>query len=929
MTGDPTTADASTSAPSRICPECEKQTDQRRCSECRTTTIPALLLEGGVVVGPQVGMVLADQYEMRELLGEGGMGKVFRGVQLSMDRPVAIKVISREISADLASIRRFTREARVTSRLGHPHSIRVFDFGITDEGLFYLVMELLQGYELSAVLDARGKLTLRRSLEICIQTLHALEEAHQLGIVHRDLKPTNLFLLRVAGERDFVKVMDYGIAKSSFNAELARVTQTGMIVGTPTYMSPEQARGMTIDGRSDIYAVGVMLYEMLTGMPPFDDESPVRVLLMHVTQPAPRLADLRPDLPCLEETQKLLDRLMAKDQDGRPRTAEKAALMLQRLLDQVPRTAEDTPDEDNIEGQATVEADVVVVGTTPGTGGRSPAATDPVGVPGKDDLPTPLHTARPDTAVITARPPAFRDPDVTVFDGVPHPARSRGATSMDDVITSVGPAPEAPEPEKAPSAGDDELDLPEGLPDPQELAATQLGVAVPTDPNAGARPTAPAGDDATTVAFAPVVVATDATARGASEDDSAPAAASGPPDLARRKGNKAKRASRSQQPGAGGEAPVAAGTPSKPPLPDAPETLDALADDTSVVPGRKGRRAPRAPGTAGASRNAAPPPLFAAPRGLTSPAGAERASPANAATQPGLDLNAAQDATVSMDVVVAAPRSTMVVAPLPADVGAPRAAHGPNVWLMAVLAVVALIALGALTGLLLFGDPSEDPVAAESEAQMAPEAAPESGQQPQAQRPAAAPDGPSDPGGRAGPGDPGRPAAADPQAPPVAAASTPTQEDEEAADPASAAPDTAPAPPPRVRVVSTPSGASVFDGDRLLGETPMDVTLPPDGKPLRLSLRLEGHADSLLDVDQTRGEEVAIELSRIPAPQPVAAPTAGHAARPAAAPRGPTPAPKATARPKASPAAKATPRPRPKPRPRPASKPKKRPYLME
>ena len=360
VSGDkPSVVVKGTGAAWRICPECGTRLMARRCPSCKTTSVPALLLEGGSVAEPVVGMILGDQYELLELLGEGGMGKVFRANQLSMDREIAVKIISREISSDLDSIRRFQREAKVTSRLSDPHSIRVFDFGITDEGLFYLAMELLRGRELLDEIVGLGHLSVDRSLDIAIQTLTALQEAHEQGIVHRDLKPTNVFLRGTSSEPDFVKVMDFGIAKASFAEEYQRVTQTGMIVGTPKYMSPEQARGFGADARSDIYAVGIMLHEMIVGEAPFEHESPVQVLLMHISEPLPRLAELRPGIRSVERVQAMVDRLVAKEPDDRPANVVYAVSELQALRDSL--SGSRSRKATQVEGDVTAEADVVQI----------------------------------------------------------------------------------------------------------------------------------------------------------------------------------------------------------------------------------------------------------------------------------------------------------------------------------------------------------------------------------------------------------------------------------------------------------------------------------------------------------------------------------------------------------------------------------------
>ena len=412
----------------RICPECGVRLQARRCPKCKTTSVPALLLEGGSVAEPTVGMVLSDQYELQEQLGEGGMGKVYKAMQLSMDREVAVKIISREISSDLDSIRRFQREAKVTSRLSHPHSIRVFDFGISDEGLFYLAMELLRGKELAVEILDRGALQLVRALDLSLQVLHALQEAHGLGIVHRDLKPTNIFLRDIVGEGDFVKVMDFGIAKASFAEEYQRVTQTGTIVGTPKYMAPEQARGLQADARSDIYAMGIILHEMLTGRAPFEHESPVQVLLKHTMEPLPRLAELRPDLVDVRRVQSLIDLLCAKDPAHRPSTVAEAATEIQALRDslgQSPRQ-DDEPGVDAL----TIQADVV------------PSVTPPyLALPEGDDR--------------------------------------RGGPAADEVETGPVDLPDAVSQAESPTRVDDGLELPGGFAERSGDRATFVGVAIP------------------------------------------------------------------------------------------------------------------------------------------------------------------------------------------------------------------------------------------------------------------------------------------------------------------------------------------------------------------------------------------------------------------------------------------------------------------
>jgi eukaryotic-like serine/threonine-protein kinase len=269
---------------------------------------------------PHIGRVLAGQYRVQALLGRGGMGAVYRGVQLSVDRPVAIKLISAGLPDPAQSLQRFRREAEATGRLNHPNTIRLFDFGLTEQGEVYMVMELLEGWDLAARLQ-HGPLPPAEAFHIIRQVLSALNESHARGIVHRDLKPGNVFLSQVHGDGDFVKVMDFGIAGMDHGHAAMKLTVTGAVMGTPAYMSPEQAQGKPVDARGDLYACGVVLFEMLAGRTPFEADSLVSMLLAHVTQPPKRLAECGVSFPELARTQALIDRLLAKAPAERPASA--------------------------------------------------------------------------------------------------------------------------------------------------------------------------------------------------------------------------------------------------------------------------------------------------------------------------------------------------------------------------------------------------------------------------------------------------------------------------------------------------------------------------------------------------------------------------------------------------------------------------------
>jgi serine/threonine protein kinase len=247
-----------------------------------------------------VGTVLQDTYRLTRVVASGAMGSVYEGQHLRLGQRVAVKVMLRELVASRESLARFRREAEVTSRIGHPHIVHVFDFGEAPGGEPYLVMEFLEGEALDRRIERLGRLPLEMVRHIVRQTAAALEAAHAQGVVHRDLKPANVILLQQPGATDFVKVVDFGISK--VKAATTRITRTSMLIGTPEYMSPEQAGGHSdeVDHWSDQWALAAMTYQMLSGQPPFGAED-VRALLFQVVinDPPPlssRVTDLAPGI---------------------------------------------------------------------------------------------------------------------------------------------------------------------------------------------------------------------------------------------------------------------------------------------------------------------------------------------------------------------------------------------------------------------------------------------------------------------------------------------------------------------------------------------------------------------------------------------------------------------------------------------------------
>jgi serine/threonine protein kinase len=271
-----------------------------------------------------VGETLDGRYFVENKIGEGGMGVVFSARHAVIERPLAIKVLKREVMRDTATIRRFIQEARAASRIGHPNIVDVTDFGTTPDGLTFSVMEYISGRTLGAALRDEAPFPTQRALRIAAQIARALGAAHDKGIVHRDLKPENVFLLDRDGRPDFVKIVDFGIAKVTplpGAANEPRLTRAGSVFGTPEYMAPEQAAGRSdTDGRVDIYALGVILYEMLCGKVPHRGDSMVRTLAMQMLDPAEPPSKVRPDLGIAPELEAVVMTALAKKREQRYQT---------------------------------------------------------------------------------------------------------------------------------------------------------------------------------------------------------------------------------------------------------------------------------------------------------------------------------------------------------------------------------------------------------------------------------------------------------------------------------------------------------------------------------------------------------------------------------------------------------------------------------
>jgi eukaryotic-like serine/threonine-protein kinase len=278
--------------------------------------------------GPEslLGRTISSRYRIEKVIGEGGMGVVYSAEHLHMRKRMAIKILHPEMSRLPEVVARFEREAMAAAHIDHPNVAAATDFGKLEDGSFFLVLEYIEGKSLRDLI-ARGRLPLARALHVMEQIAGALGRANTIGIVHRDLKPENVMLITRDGDPDFVKVLDFGIAKVPVGelsaAEASRapaqpvLTQLGMVYGTPEYMAPEQALGQPVDSRADLYALGVITYEMLTGLRPFDHESKVTLLGMQVTAPIPPMVQLAPDANVPAEIEAIVDRLLAKEASAR------------------------------------------------------------------------------------------------------------------------------------------------------------------------------------------------------------------------------------------------------------------------------------------------------------------------------------------------------------------------------------------------------------------------------------------------------------------------------------------------------------------------------------------------------------------------------------------------------------------------------------
>lgn len=336
-----------------------------------------------------MGVVIDGRYRIDGRLAAGGMGEVFRATHVELGRPLALKMMKPELSGDSSFVDRFRREAMTASRLGHPHIVDIIDSGRTADGQFYFVMEFLEGESLADVI-ARGPVDPRLALTLVSQMAEALDSAHKAGVIHRDLKPDNVIVLQRGG-RPFVKLVDFGLAKAVSPSADQKQTTVGIIMGTPQYMAPEQAAGLPVDSRADLYALGLVLYELLMGEPPLTGETASLVMAAHISTPAPRLPDR-----FSSTLRDLVARMLAKHPDVRPAS-------MADVLDElraIPASAEAKPSSRRLVLAAGAAFAAVALAAGVSVALREPPPSSPPVV-----VPAPLVVQPPPPAPVVEDPP--------------------------------------------------------------------------------------------------------------------------------------------------------------------------------------------------------------------------------------------------------------------------------------------------------------------------------------------------------------------------------------------------------------------------------------------------------------------------------------------------------------------------------------------
>ena len=451
------------------------------------TPRPDLTQEGPIGL---IGQVIGGNFRIERLLGNGATGNVYQAEQLSLGKAVAVKVLHPHLMNDDKLVRRFQREAKSASRLNHPNSVQIIESGQDSGGTLFIAMELLSGRDLAQVIRDEFPLPVPRMVHIMSQVLAALDEAHAHGLIHRDLKPSNIMLIERRDEPDFVKVCDYGIAKAvsedSVAADAQMLTVQGLVCGTPEYMSPEQARGEPLDGRTDIYSAAVILYQMTTGDVPFRAATPIGIVSRHLSEEPDLPSSRRGDGTIPRDLDDLILRGLAKSRELRPATAAIFRDELHRVL------------TDGLARRAFANAQTLSLG--PGSPARNnrpitPSATPVMPLPSARMSKKPLVIGLVGAAVVllvaVAVSRRLAGPQVAVGSGVAGLAPSRAVAATEPgaamapsappaVATGAAPAAQPRNPAAAPA-----IDGPAEPPATRDRPARRKQVA----PRPAARPT--------------------------------------------------------------------------------------------------------------------------------------------------------------------------------------------------------------------------------------------------------------------------------------------------------------------------------------------------------------------------------------------------------------------------------------------------------
>lgn len=369
-----------------------------------------------------IGQVLDGRYRIEDVIGQGGMGLVFRAVQTSVQRPVAVKTLNPALAAAPQFFERFKREAEVASRLRHPNVITIYDFGRTQDGTCYYVMELLEGESLRELVKREGPLSIRRAVYLVEQATRGLAHAHEQGAVHRDIKPHNIMLQQL-GNQDIIKVLDFGLVKALEQEDDMQLTSTGQVLGTPQYMPPEQAGGEGVDHRSDLYSMAGVLYYCLTGTSPYGANTVRKALTAALTQPVPAIASKRQGAPVPKALEEFMQKGLAREKEDRFQGCEE---FIDAMLEAVSRAS---PEVLDARPTGVDPREVSTPSKARGSGSSSQSgARKPGSAPGRGSQPSNIVVSRSVAEKAPSRPapPGSARPTTTMPATLPEPSSGKG-----------------------------------------------------------------------------------------------------------------------------------------------------------------------------------------------------------------------------------------------------------------------------------------------------------------------------------------------------------------------------------------------------------------------------------------------------------------------------------------------------------------------